>query len=71
MNYSRLMTITELRGCLLELRWSAEDLSEEAGVKDTVVRRWISGKDPIPKFVADGLIRLAEFHAANPVIKRP
>jgi hypothetical protein len=64
------MTVTELRDALLALRWSANDLADEAGVKDTVVRRWISGKDPIPKFVADGLIQLASFHEANPLIKK-
>ena len=61
------MTVSELRECLLKLRWSANDLADEAHVKDTVVRRWISGADPIPEPIAYALFTLAAFHDQHPI----
>lgn len=64
------MTVSELRECLITLHWSATDLAEEAGVKDHVVRRWISGQDQIPETVAYGLFTLAAFHNQHPIVPK-
>lgn len=53
------MTHTELRAALARLRTSQRAFATEIGANERTVRRWVSGKQDIPKWV-QVVIRLAE-----------
>jgi transcriptional regulator with XRE-family HTH domain len=46
------MTPACLRECLAQLGWSTADLAARASVSRITVRRWLSGRQAVPKDVA-------------------
>ena len=46
------MTADRLRECLAVLRWSQVVLASELNLNERTVRRWVSGANPVPLWVA-------------------
>jgi ribosome-binding protein aMBF1 (putative translation factor) len=61
------MTPTRLRECLDLIGWSQRALADTLGLHETRVRRWATGRYPVPDNVAAWLERLAKAHAAHPL----
>jgi transcriptional regulator with XRE-family HTH domain len=45
------MEPTELRETLKELHWSGEHLADRLGIGNSIVRNWLSGRQPVPPAV--------------------
>jgi transcriptional regulator with XRE-family HTH domain len=63
------MSMASLRECLDRLGWSTIDLAERAAVSPVTVRRWLSGKVPVPANIVRTLEQMAAL--AEPLTHRP
>ena len=60
------MTPDRFHECLAALDWSQRGLATRLGIHDSRVRRWASGRYPIPEPIAVWLDTLARFHETHP-----
>ncbi len=60
------MTPDRFAACLHALDWSQRGLARSLGLHDSSVRRWASGRYPIPEPIAAWLDTLARFHETHP-----
>lgn len=58
------MTPERLRDALQIIRWSGRTLAKTVDVRSSLVSRWISGAEPIPKKVAAWIEALCFVHEA-------
>lgn len=52
--------------CLAVIGWPERELARRTGRLQTTVRRWTSGRSPVPPDVAAWVEMLAAFHRAHP-----
>ncbi len=52
--------------CLAALGWPERELARRTGRLQTTVRRWTTGRSPVPDDVAAWVETLASFHLAHP-----
>jgi lambda repressor-like predicted transcriptional regulator len=50
----------EMSEALRKIGWSVGELSRRLGVRGDTVRNWLADRRPIPRNVAEWLLRLAE-----------
>ncbi len=60
------MTAEEFHECVRQIGWSLRGLSQHLGLEETRIRRWASGRYPVPTDVARWLKRLADCHQRYP-----
>lgn len=53
--------------CLAVIGWPERELARRTGRLQTAVRRWTSGRSPVPPDMATWVEMLAAFHRAHPV----
>jgi hypothetical protein len=60
------MTPTELDHALCAIDWSNGRVAGQLGCTESLVRKWLAGRTPIPPPVGRWLAELAAAHTAHP-----
>jgi transcriptional regulator with XRE-family HTH domain len=60
------MTSDQFRDCLEQIGWSQRGMAARLQIAEQQVRRWASGRYPIPPDVERWVAKLAKAHARNP-----